>query len=75
MNYLVIKHQGPLLLTWFNFDPRLDKYNRMPSNVWDGITNPFPNFIADTLEVWEWISNFIPHFKMDVITYPCLDLS
>ena len=33
------------------------------------------NFNGITVEVWEWISNFIPYFMMDVITYPCWDLS
>ena len=28
-----------------------------------------------TVEVWEWISSFVPLFIMDVITYPCWDLS
>ena len=25
--------------------------------------------------VWEWISSFALHFIMDMITYPCKDLS
>ena len=62
--------QLPLLLTWFNFNPSMNKYH-MPGKVWDGITYPFPNFNGATVEVWEWINNFIPHFIMDVITYPC----
>ena len=37
--------QGPLLLTWFNFNPN------MPSKVWDEITNPFLNFNGCTVEV------------------------
>ena len=49
--------------------------NHMCSKVWDEITDPFPNFTGGTIKVWEWISNFIPHFVMDVITYPCWDLS
>ena len=49
------------------------KSNHMPSEVWDGITYPFPNFNSATIEVWEWIGNFIPHFIMDVITSPCWD--
>ena len=47
----------------------------MPSTVWDEITYPFLNFNGCTIEVWEWINIFIPHFVMDVITYPCRDLS
>ena len=47
--------QGPLLLTWINFDPRI------PSKVWDEITYPFPNFNGAMVEVWECISNFIAH--------------
>ena len=30
---------------------------------------------ASTVEVWDWISNFMQLFIMDVITYPCWDLS
>ena len=29
--------------------------NHMPSEVWDEITYPFPNFNGATVEVWEWI--------------------
>ena len=47
----------------------------MPRKVWDEITYPFINFNCATVVVSEWISNFIPHFIMDVITYPCWDLS
>ena len=49
--------------------------NHMPSEVWDEITYPFPNFNGCTVEVWEWVSNFVPHFVMDLITYPCWDWS
>ena len=66
-------HLGALLLTWFNFNPSMDKYNHMPCNVWDEITYPFLNFNGCTVEVQEWISNFIPHFIMDVTTYPRWD--
>ena len=47
----------------------------MPGKTWDEITYPFPNFSGCTVEVWEWISKFIPYFIMDIITYPCWDLS
>ena len=43
--------------------------------MWNEITYPFPNFNSCTVEVWKWISNFIPHYTMDIITYPCWDLS
>ena len=46
----------------------------MPSEVWDEITYPFPNFNGCTVEVWEQISNFYPYFMVDVITHPCLKL-
>ena len=45
----------------------------MTSKVWHEITWPFPN--RCTTEVCEWISYFIPHFMMNVITYPCWNLS
>ena len=36
---------------------------------------PFLNFRVATVEVWEGISNFFPNFIVDVIIYPCRDLS
>ena len=65
---------GTPLLTWFNLNPSWIS-NHMRGTVWGEITDPFPNFNASTVEVWEWISNFIQHFIMDLITYPCWDLS
>ena len=59
---LCLKRQGPLLLTWFNFNPNMDE-----------ITYPFPNVNGGAVDVWEWRSNFIPHFIMDVITYSLWD--
>ena len=47
----------------------------MSSEVWDEITYPFPNFNGYTIEVWEWVSNIISHFLIDVVIYPCWDLS
>ena len=61
-------YQGPLLLalpTWIS--------TYVPTNVWDEIIYPFPNFNRATGEVWEWISNFLPYFIMDVIILPCWD--
>ena len=49
--------------------------NHMSSKVWDKINYPFLNFNGCTVEVWEWVNNFIPHLIMDVIIYPCQDLS
>ena len=56
---------GSLLASWIN----------LPSKMWDQITYQFPHLNDCTIEVWEWISNFIPHLIMDVVTYPCWDLS
>ena len=58
------------LLTWFNFNPRMDK-DHTPGKVWDKITYPFPNFNGAIFEVWEWTNNFMPHLMMDIIMYPC----
>ena len=41
----------PLLLTWFNFNPSLDKQLHA-SKVWDEITYPFQNFNVSTLKFW-----------------------
>ena len=46
-----VYHQGPLLLTWFNFVPAwisiyIDK-------VWDEITYPFPHFNCGAVDVWD----------------------
>ena len=45
----------------------------MPSNVWDEITYPFPNFNGGTVEVCDWMIYFISHLIMDAITYPYWD--
>ena len=64
-----ITFMGPLLLIWVNFNAWIS--NHMPSNVWDDISYPFPNFNGYTVEVWEWT---IPlHIIIDVITYLCCD--
>ena len=56
---------GPYLLTWFNFNPSMDKQLHLSyteaSNYLSGATG----------DVYEWVSNFIPHFAMDLITYAC----
>ena len=44
------------------------------SNKLDTFYN-YLSIFGCTVEVWEWISNFIQDFIMDVITYPCWDLS
>ena len=41
----------------------------------DGITRCFCSMRNFTVQVWERIISFIPHFIIDVITYPCWDLS
>ena len=45
------------------------------NKVWDKITYPITNFNGFTVEIWEWVSNFISHLIMDVINWPCYDLS
>ena len=40
---------GPILLTWFNFNPSMD--NCIHYKVWDEITYPFLNFNGPTVEV------------------------
>ena len=42
-------HQWPLLLSWFNFNPSMDKY--IHYKLWDYITYPFLNFNGATVEV------------------------
>ena len=41
--------QGPLLLTWLNFDPSNQRSNRQ--SMWNEITYPFPNFNGATVDV------------------------
>ena len=43
----------------------------MPSQVWDEITYPYPNFNGANVEFWGVISKLISHFVTDVITFPC----
>ena len=47
----------------------MDK-NHMPSEVWDEIAYPFPNFNGYNVDFCELIRNFIPQLKIDLITYP-----
>ena len=75
----------PLLPTWINFNPSMEKNLHPLQNVrwnyyihykvWAEIIHPFPNFNGCTVEVWEWINNFSPYFTGHVITYPCWDWS
>ena len=55
-------HLWPLLLTWINFNPSMNR------KVGDETTYPFLNCNGCTVEVQGWISNFIPHFIVDVVT-------
>ena len=45
---------GPLLLTWFNFNPRMDKYY-IHYKLWDDMTYPFLDYNGATVEVNKWI--------------------
>ena len=44
--------QGPLLLTWINFNPTWI-YNYIQYNVWDETTYSSPNFNGATVEGWD----------------------
>ena len=61
-----------LLLTWFNFNPGVDKVSHSLSCVGSNYLS-----IAELQRwnhwIWEWKSDFIPHFHVHVITYPCWD--
>ena len=49
---LTCADKGPLLLTWFNFNPSMDNSSYMPDKVWDEITwYSFLNFNGATVEV------------------------
>ena len=52
----------------------MEKYLQF-SKVWEKMIYPFPNFDSGTIEVWKWIANFILYSMMDVVAYPCWDLS
>ena len=43
-------HLGPLLLTWFNFNPSMVS-NHIHYKMWDEITYPFLNFNGAAVEV------------------------
>ena len=42
---------GPLVLTWINFNPSMDKYTYIHNNVCDWIIYPFPNFNGCRLRI------------------------
>ena len=64
---LIYWHESTLIPAW--------KSNDRPCKVYGETTYSFPNFHIYTMDVCEWISNSIIHFIMDVMTYPCWDLS
>ena len=43
---------GPLLLTWINFNPSMDKLSHIQWSVGEIIIYPVPNFNGTTVEVW-----------------------
>ena len=47
--------------------------NYIHYKMWDEITNQFPSFNDETVEVWEYISNFIQYLTAHVMTYPWWD--
>ena len=47
----------PLLLTWYNFNPRKDKFL----------------YVQYEMKLLIQVSSFTPHFIMAAITYPCWD--
>ena len=45
-------HQWPLLLTWFNFNPSMDKESDAQESVeWNYLS--IPKFQRFTVEIWE----------------------
>ena len=61
---------GPLLLTWFNFNPSMDKLSYPLQRVGCNYIS-----IPKLHRLHLLISNFIPHFTEHVNTYPCRDWS
>ena len=58
---------GTFYMDWLTLiTPRIS--DQIPSEVWDKIPDPFPNFNGCIFDVWEWISYFIWHIIKDVIT-------
>ena len=47
----------------------------MPTKVWGEITYPLTTYNGITIDGWDRISYFMSHFKMNVIIYPCWNLS
>ena len=59
----MIRCLGPLLLTWINFNPSMDKKSYAQESMgWNYLSIP-------KLQ----LCNFISHIIMGVITYPCWD--
>ena len=51
---LITPHQSPLLSTWINFNPSMNKYlHQLKSEI----MFPSLNFNSCTIEVWKWISD------------------
>ena len=64
--------KGPLLITWMNIDPNMDKQTPthyiVEWNYWTIL-----RLKCCTDNVSEWKGNIIIQFTIDVITYPCRD--
>ena len=64
-----VRYLGPLLLTMFNLNPRMDnQLHPLYCVGWNHLSIPKH---GSAVGVWERISNFIQHFTGHVITYPC----
>ena len=65
-------HSLPLLLTWVNFNPSMDKYLHQ-YNMWDEITDPFPNFNGTTVEIisTHTLQDMWLLFHAGIIVNPC----
>ena len=53
----MVNRPGPLLLTWFKFNPSIDMYIFINCKGWDKNSYPFSNFNSCTMKAWEYISN------------------
>ena len=63
---MVPNYLGPLLQTWFSFNPCMDEV------IWCPVKFGMKLHIhsqTSMVEVWEWICNFIPYSIMNIITY------
>ena len=73
-DYSTAVQQRPLLLTWINLNPSMDKkVTTCPVKYGMKLLILSQTLNVSPLKFWEWMCTFIVYFIMDEMTYPSWD--